>query len=92
MSGLETYLDTNQSKNWVLDRRVKGLPFSRSFKKTHSRKQDVDKILNTSPLWGRMIRALNVSPEPTKRQSLVRKLIIYPYKSIIPSTSKHQET
>jgi hypothetical protein len=41
------------------EERVKGLSFSQNIKQTKSRKHEVESIFNTSPICGRMIRALN---------------------------------
>lgn len=43
----------------VTEQRVKGLNFSQNRKQSKSKRQEVDNIFNTSPICGRMIRALN---------------------------------
>jgi hypothetical protein len=47
----------------ITEARVKGLNFSRTASMTQSKRQEVDNTKNTSPICGRMIRALNSSSD-----------------------------
>jgi hypothetical protein len=50
----------------ITEARVKGLNFSQTGSITKSKRQEVDNTKNTSPICGRMIRALNTSSDGQK--------------------------
>lgn len=48
-------------KHKLTEERVKGLQFSQNVKRVISKRRQVDKMISTSPICGKMIRALNSS-------------------------------
>ena len=43
----------------MVEERIRGLSYNQTIRKTDSKRKDVDKLINSIPVWDRVVRALN---------------------------------